>query len=289
MFKVSVVINCYNGSKYLQKTLGSLINQSFQNWELIFWDNMSKDESFDIFKKFKDKRFKYYRSQTHTTLHKARNLALKECTGNIIGFLDTDDYWHKDKLKLQLEIFKRNKYIDCVYSKFWVKYENFFLPNKLVSLKNLPTGKIFNKLLDEYKFALGSALFKREKLNNFPNIFSEKYDLISDFDFMVKFAKNNYLECVQKPIHYYRKHKSNMSLVNFKTQIDQMNFWISDCEEKKIFSMDQMIKIKKHVIKMQSKYEIQKMTSKEFLNFLFLKKKQISIFKAIIYYFFKNF
>ena len=289
MFKVSVIINCYNGSKYLQKTLDSLINQSYQDWELIFWDNMSKDESFDIFKKFKDERFRYYRSQTHTTLHKARNLALKECTGNIIGFLDTDDYWHRDKLKLQLEIFKKNKNIDCVYSKFWVKYENFFLPNKLVSLKNLPTGKIFYRLLDEYRFTLGSALFKREKLHNFPNIFSLKYDLISDFDFMIKFAKKNYFECVQKPIHYYRKHKNNMSLLNFKTQIDQMNLWISDCEERKIFSHDQIIKIKKHVNKIQSKYEIKKMTFKEFLSFLFFKKKQISIFKAVIYYFFKNF
>ena len=59
MFKVSVVINCYNGSKYFKKTLDSLINQSFQNWELIFWDNKSTDSSEKIFKSIKDKRFKY--------------------------------------------------------------------------------------------------------------------------------------------------------------------------------------------------------------------------------------
>ena len=91
MFKVSVIINCYNGSKYLQKTLDSLINQSYQDWELIFWDNLSNDNSKEIFKKYNDKRFKYFLADKHTVLYEARNLAIRlkndkdfyiECSSN---------------------------------------------------------------------------------------------------------------------------------------------------------------------------------------------------------------
>ena len=53
---VSIIMNCYNGDKYLRKSIKSIISQSYKNWELIFWDNMSEDNSRNILKSFKDKR-----------------------------------------------------------------------------------------------------------------------------------------------------------------------------------------------------------------------------------------
>ena len=57
---VSIIMNCYNGEKYLKLALKSLIKQKYKNWELIFWDNKSTDKSKKIFKSFKDKRFRYF-------------------------------------------------------------------------------------------------------------------------------------------------------------------------------------------------------------------------------------
>ena len=54
---VSIVVNCYNGEKYLKKTLESIQAQKYKNWELIFWDNQSEDNSKKIFHSFKDTRF----------------------------------------------------------------------------------------------------------------------------------------------------------------------------------------------------------------------------------------
>ena len=289
MLKVSVIVNCYNGSSYLKKTLESVINQSYQNWELIFWDNQSEDNSYEIFKDFKEKKFKYFRAKKHTSLHKARNLALRECSGDIIGFLDTDDYWSKSKLKDQIDIFERDPKVDCVYTKFWVKYENLFIPNKLITYKNLPEGKILDKLLNEYNFSLGSALFRKKKLENFPNVFSEKFDLISDFDFMIRFTKKNHFACVQKPLHFYRKHKNNMSLINFKKQIDQMILWSTIIEKENIFTNDQIAKLKKHIDKMVIKFEIQKMSLLNFMKFIIFDKKDVSKFKSLVYFLFKKF
>ena len=76
---VSVIINCFNGEKYLREALDSVIIQTYKNWEIIFWDNQSTDKSAEIFKSYKDNRLKYYRASSHADiLYEARNYALKK-------------------------------------------------------------------------------------------------------------------------------------------------------------------------------------------------------------------
>ena len=82
-------MNCYNGESYLNESIKSAISQTYNNWELIFWDNRSKDNSVEIFKSYKDKRFKYFYTHEHTSLYKARNCAIEESKGDFISFLDT--------------------------------------------------------------------------------------------------------------------------------------------------------------------------------------------------------
>ena len=73
---VSVIINCFNGEMYLREALNSVIAQTYKNWEIIFWDNKSEDKSAEIFKSYVDKRFQYFYANEHTSLYKARNLAI---------------------------------------------------------------------------------------------------------------------------------------------------------------------------------------------------------------------
>ena len=56
---VSIIMNCYNGEKYLEDSLKSIINQTYKNWELIFWDNKSTDNSKKIFKSYNAKYYSY--------------------------------------------------------------------------------------------------------------------------------------------------------------------------------------------------------------------------------------
>ena len=58
---VSIIMNCYNGEKYLKESIKSILLQTYPNWELIFWNNKSTDNSEKIIKKFKDQRIKYYK------------------------------------------------------------------------------------------------------------------------------------------------------------------------------------------------------------------------------------
>ena len=96
---VSIVMNCYNGEKFLSKSLRSIFSQSYKNWELIFWDNQSIDNSKNILNKFRDRRIRYFKSKRFQSLYSARNSAIIKTKGKYICFLDTDDWWEKDKIK----------------------------------------------------------------------------------------------------------------------------------------------------------------------------------------------
>ena len=70
--KVSIIMNCYNGENYLDESLNSVINQTYKNWELIFYDNCSTDKSVTILEKYKDKRIKYFKSKKKINLGLAK-------------------------------------------------------------------------------------------------------------------------------------------------------------------------------------------------------------------------
>ena len=146
---VSVIMNCHNGEKFLKDSLKSLLKQSYKNWELIFFDNNSSDNSKKIIKLYKDKRIKFFLSKKKVNLYNARNLAIKKSTGKYISFLDVDDLWDKNKLKLQLNYLKKNKEFKIIYSNYTVldesqnrRYKKYY--------KNLNSGYITQSLLKNY-------------------------------------------------------------------------------------------------------------------------------------------
>ena len=102
---VSVVINCYNGEKYLQQAIDSVLAQSYEDWEVIFWDNRSTDRSAEIVLGYRDTRFRYFHAPRHTPLYEARNYAIERARGDLIAFLDVDDWWFPSKLERQVPLF----------------------------------------------------------------------------------------------------------------------------------------------------------------------------------------
>ena len=89
---ISIVVNCRNGEKYLNKCISSILLQKYKKFEVIFYDNFSTDSSKKIIQNFKDKRIKYYFSKKKLSLYKARNEAIKKTRYNLVAFLDVDDW-----------------------------------------------------------------------------------------------------------------------------------------------------------------------------------------------------
>ena len=158
-------MNCYNGEKYLRDAINSVISQKYNNWELIFWDNLSTDKSSEIFNSYKDNRLKYYCAQSHSNiLYKAKNYALEKTNGDFIAFLDVDDWWLPNKLERQIPLFKDSE-VGLVYGNVWLFFEKEN-KKKIYRKKKLPKGKIVNDLLYDYSIGSPTYVVRKKFLND---------------------------------------------------------------------------------------------------------------------------
>ncbi len=219
---VSIIVNCKNGENYLEKCLSSIENQIFQDWEVIFFDNNSLDDSTKIFKKYEDKRFKYFSSKRNETLYKARNLACEQASGKYIAFLDTDDWWDKNYLSSKKEFLTNYKY-DYLYSNVLVYHEK---KNNFVKYKNtnLPNGVIYNFLSKDY-FIIISGLIIKKKILEKEGYFNKTYNIIGDFDLLLRISQYANAKSFDEPLIYYRVHKNNFSKKNDKMYFNEYNNW----------------------------------------------------------------
>ena len=119
---VSILMNCYNGEKFLREALNSILAQTYQNWELIFWDNQSTDQSSKICKSYEDSRIRYFYSQKHVELGAARKLAFKKIRGDFVAILDVDDISHPKRLERQVKFLQENPEVALVGS--WCQHIN---------------------------------------------------------------------------------------------------------------------------------------------------------------------
>jgi glycosyltransferase involved in cell wall biosynthesis len=221
---VSIIVNCYNGEKYLDRCLRSIVSQTYTNWEIVFWDNKSTDKSSSIFKRYTDKRFKYFLGEKNTTLYQARNFAISVARGELISFLDTDDWWIDTKLKKQVKFFK-DKNVNFVYSNFFVYYENKKY-KKLFYKKKLPSGFVTNNLLYNYTVGILTVIIRRSIFSKFKCRFNIKYNIIGDFDLVLKLSRLFKFKCIQEPLAYYSQHNQNYSYLNYDLLIKEFKDWV---------------------------------------------------------------
>jgi teichuronic acid biosynthesis glycosyltransferase TuaG len=105
---VSIVVPVYNAARFMDDTIQTVLNQTYQNWELLLVDDCSSDDSVKIIKKYekKDKRIKFFKLSENSGAAIARNTGIDNAKGRYIAFLDADDLWVSDKLKLQVAFMK---------------------------------------------------------------------------------------------------------------------------------------------------------------------------------------
>ena len=232
---VSIIINCFNGEKYLREALNSVTMQTYKNWEIIFWDNQSTDKSAEIFKSYQDSRLKYYLATSHAEiLYKARNYALKKTTGDFIAFLDVDDWWLPNKLEQQIPLFDDPK-VGLVYGNLWWFFEKK-KKKKIIKKKTLPTGMILDELLHENVIGSPTYVIRKQSLESLKYIFNDHFHIIGDYDLYVRLAAKWKFNCVQSPVAYARIHEKNESLLNKDKEIQEMKIWYVEMKKDHIIS-----------------------------------------------------
>ena len=100
---VSVIMPAYNCEKYIAEAIKSVLNQTYQNWELIIVDDCSNDGTEEVVKSFNDSRIMFFKNEVNSGADVARNRAISAANGRWLAFLDSDDIWKPEKLEKQLE------------------------------------------------------------------------------------------------------------------------------------------------------------------------------------------
>ncbi len=222
---VSVIMNCYNGEKYLRQAIDSVLTQTWDNWEIIFWDNQSTDQSATIFKSYNDKRLKYFFAPTHTLLYEARNYAIKEAKGDYFAFLDVDDWWAPEKIEMQLPLFSDPE-VGMACGNYWVNNTTRKIHKKATN-QLLPQGWVLDTLLKNYSIGLVTLMVSRAAFESLEYPFDPRYHIIGDFDLSIRLATRWKLGSAQTPIATYRLHGNNETQKQRTRQITELEQWIA--------------------------------------------------------------
>ncbi|MFW6016698.1 MAG: glycosyltransferase family 2 protein [bacterium] len=109
---VSIITPLYNSKEFIEETIQSVLNQSYREWEMIIVDDCSTDDSVQIVQEFikKDDRIKLIQLNENSGTAIARNKGIKNAKGRYIAFLDSDDLWHPEKIKKQINFMNNNNY-----------------------------------------------------------------------------------------------------------------------------------------------------------------------------------
>ena len=206
---VSVIMNCYNGEKYLREAIGSVLAQTKKNWEIVFWDNQSTDDSAQIAQSYEDPRIKYYLSESFTPLGEARNQAIKQSQGELIAFLDCDDLWLPEKLSKQVPLFSDLE-VGLVISDSYF-FNDKGIQKQLYKKKKPPVGNVFKELLGEYFISLETAIIRRQALDSLSHWFDPRFNMIEEYDLFVRLGHQWHLAYVDQVLAKWRVHNESLT------------------------------------------------------------------------------
>jgi glycosyltransferase involved in cell wall biosynthesis len=225
---ISVVMNCYNSQAYLAEAIQSVVNQTYHNWELIFWDNQSTDNSALIVQSFNDPRIKYFFADNFENLSKARQLSCNKASGEYLAFIDCDDIWMNDKLALQINEAINNPEVGLVYSKYQLLTEgndqsiinqtNYY--KKINITDGHPPARIFEKLLFQ-NFIIFSSVLVKKSVFDVTNGFSENFKQNEDYDILLQITNKSEAICINKDLIKYRIHSTNNSYKNAEANFNE--------------------------------------------------------------------
>lgn len=219
MPKVSVIMNCLNAEKYLEAALSSVCAQTFQDYEIVFWDNGSTDNSAELAKAFGEK-LRYFRGGETVSLGAARNLAIAQAKGEYLAFLDCDDVWRPTKLEKQLELFAKNPDLGLVATDTEI-YDGIHVLNTLFAQTEPGRGKVFAELMQRQWIAMSSALVSRKALDasRDPQAigawFDENLHVCEEADVFYRIAHDYELDYVDEPLTVWRVHGKNATFNQF--------------------------------------------------------------------------
>ena len=218
---VSIVMNCLNSAEHLREALASVRAQTFGDWEIVFWDNCSTDESPAIAAGFGPK-LRYFRGERIVPLGAGRNLAIRQCQGRYIAFLDCDDLWHPRKLESQVALFEANPRAGLVTTDT-VMFDGTRELKRVFAASQPGRGMVYDDLIQRQWISMSSAMVRREALEGLaggPGVwaggwFDERLNVCEEADVFYRIAHDWELDYVDAPYTRWRVHGQSTTFRKF--------------------------------------------------------------------------
>ncbi len=213
---VSVIMPTYNYAQFISDAIESVINQTWEIWEMLIVDDGSTDNTKSVVQSYvsKDSRIRYFAlGQNSGRAAVARNYGISNSKGKYIAFLDSDDMWKPTKIEKQIELLENDDNIFLVYSRYIVIKNGIFL-RILPKRKKLRSGNVFVPLFLSNNFIGSSSVLLRNivKENNYLFDTDIRLRAIEDYALWLKIAKNKHIAYIDEPLVVYREHGSNTSI-----------------------------------------------------------------------------
>jgi len=199
---ISVIIPTYNRADFLKEAIQSVLDQDYfargtpsHLFELIIVDDGSRDRTKEVIESF-GKRVRYY-YQSHKGVSAARNVGLSLSKGDTLAFLDSDDLWKKEKIRIQMRFMEALPQAKVCYTEeIWLRRGTRLNPKKK---HKKYSGWIFDKVLPLCLISLSSALFRREVFEEIGN-FDETLPACEDYDFSIRLAHKYPIYLISTPL-----------------------------------------------------------------------------------------
>lgn len=208
---ISVIIPAYNAETYIQTAVKSVVVQTYSNLEVIVIDDGSVDRTRLLVNELAeaDDRIKCY-SIKNSGRAAARNYGISKATGSWLAFLDADDFWDGEKLSKQLSCWQSDIAVGLMYTeRTWVDAEGKPLSNQPEKY-TLPTGNIFDKLIDGNYICTSTVLIKKELVDAVGGFDESKnFKNCQDYDLWIRVAPKTFATAITEPLCYYRLHDNN--------------------------------------------------------------------------------
>ena len=240
--KISIIVPIYNTAKYLPKCLDSIVNQTYQNLEIILVDDGSTDDSKKIADHYakKDKRIKVIH-QKNQGQSVARNVGLAKATGNYISFIDSDDEIKPNFIEKLLKLYKDNSSIAvCGHQYHRIKSQSsknlYQTPLKPRHFKESQKAYILKLLTkDGRMYSCNNKLFKASVIKKHHLIFDKNLNFAEDTKFVLNYLKNaeGEIAYTPTPLYIYNSGTDNSTMRtvstdwrNWQTSYQNLKSWL---------------------------------------------------------------
>ncbi|WP_426350476.1 glycosyltransferase [Alloiococcus sp. CFN-8] len=207
---VSICIPTYNSANFLERTLDSVLKQSYKNLEIVIVDDCSQDNTVEIVKKYTDPRVRLYINDKNKGLTGNWNRSVEEASGEYIKLLCADDIIYEHCVEKEVEAFKDNPIVSMVVSNTHIvnSQDKITLKQKKLSREGVYSGKTLAKKSIRFKNYYGapcSTLFKKELFQRIGG-FDNALKLIPDFDLWLRLSYEGDIYFIDEYLSAFRVH-----------------------------------------------------------------------------------